>query len=650
MSRALPRSNTLLAWAGDLGSCAAWLAAVSWVDALRLGLPASPRAGLAEMAELAAKDGLRLLPPVLATAVIALVAARIRRSRSGEAVSAAPSARSIAGPVLLAWAAALTLLAASGFSIRVGWIAAAILTGTAAGILTARLRASRPARPRGAGALLAAGLLWAATGLLSPLLAAGAAGGPPASPRAGGAPSFILVVIDALRADRLGIYGHDRDTSPSLDRMARSGILFTGAVAPSSWTPPSMASLLTSSTVGQHGLVEKGQGLPEGADLLASRLAKAGYRTAAFTTNPWLKGAFGFDGGFATYLDIDRMGLERRLVGVRLKNWALERMRKIRVEPELVPEASEVTRRALDWLARNGDAPFFLYLHYMDVHSPYDAVEPYHGAFCSGHAFDVPDHLLEVQFRKGRHRDDAEVLEHVLELYDEEILATDAAIGRLVDGVARLGLDEATHVFVTSDHGEEFLDHGGVMHGQTLYEELIRVPLIVRPAKREALPPHVVGERVSTLDLYPTLLDIAGLPPRKEAAGASLVPLLRAGDVPEAPRLIASQLFRKGFASTALYLEGDKFIRRQRIARLEGASTGAAPGAEDVTLELYRLESDPRERINIAGIETAAAESFGRLASGYEALWGVPGAGEARSPETIDPETLEQLRALGYVD
>lgn len=637
---------------------------VAWIDALRLGLTATPRPGIVELAALASKDGRWLLPPVLATATIAALAAAIRRARSADREPGAPPSRGVAWPVLAGWAAGLAFLAGSGFSLRLGWPAGALLLGLASAFLAGRVRKSRSSAPHGWVSLLAAGLLWLPVLLLPGLSAAAPAGITP--PGAGAQPSFILVVIDALRADHLGIYGHARETSPNLDRLARSGVLFTRAVSPSSWTPPSMASLLTSSTVGQHGLVEKGQGLPPDADVIAARLARAGYRTAAFTTNPWLKRAFGFDRGFQSYLDIDRLGLERRLLGVGLKNWVLRRAGRIRVEPELVPEASEVTRRALDWLGRNGAAPFFLYLHYMDVHSPYDAVAPFHGALCSGHRLDLPDHLLEVQFRRGRFRGDQAVLEHVLELYDEEILATDAAIGRLTEGIARLGLEASTLLVVTADHGEEFLDHGGVMHGQTLYEEVVHVPLIVRPPGREASPHLVVPDRVSTLDLYPTLLELAGLPPRKEAAGHSLTRWLRAGETPPGPRVVGSQLFRNGFASTALYLDGDKFIRRMRIAESPKAGTspagkdgggagaveGAGPGGEDepVTFELYHLEADARERINAAGMESATVKAFAGLVESYEKLWGIPGAGAARGTEKLDPATLEQLRALGYID
>jgi arylsulfatase len=543
-----------------------------------------------------------------------------------------------------------------GWSQKAGWPAGAILAGLLAGRLAARML---PAPPRPGGraiaAVVAAALVWAPVWILPALERGGQ--GPVALPGPSAPPSVVLVLIDALRADRLGAYGHDRPTSPEMDRLAARGVRFAHVSAPSSWTPPSMASILTSLTVGRHGLVEKGQGLPPDLTRLPARLRDAGYRTAAFTTNPWLKPSFGFSDGFDEYFDLDRLGLARRLLGVQLKNWVLERAGRIRIPPELVPEAAEVTQRGLRWMSENGDRPFFLYLHYMDVHSPYDAVAPFHGRFCSGHETGVPDHILEADFRRGRYAGDEAVLDHVKELYDEEILATDASIGRLADGMREMGLDASTLLIITADHGEEFYEHGGVMHGRTLYQEVVEVPLIAVAPARAGLPPAIVEERVSTLDIFPTVLEMAGLPVPGGIAGLSLAG--RLGGAPGAAagadrRIVASQLFREGWAWTALFLDGDKFIRRRRIppGGPEGAPVGLAEGAgiPEQLLELYHLGADPREAINAAEIEAERTEKLALVVEDYERLWGTPGLKGHDASEEMDPETLRQLKALGYID
>jgi arylsulfatase len=644
-----------------------------------------------ETARLARRDLLELGPPVLIT--IALVwAASILRARRARGAAAGPSGvpgpgagriagspRLLAGAVLAGWAAGLSLLLAAGFSPKVGWVLGAILLGILAGAAATRLSSpGGPAAGRAAGgearvaafAGAATAILWSASWIVPAAAdgalpaAAPAAGGAPASVRApapgavapagldpGGAavgPGIVLIVIDALRADHLGAYGYARPTSPSLDALAAEGVLFQEAIAPAPWTLPAMASILTSSYTGQHGVAEKGDVLSRDLDDLASLLRGAGYVTAAFTTNPWLKRAFGFDDGFDPYYDLDRLGLERHLLGVRLRNMALRLMRRIRLDPELVPEAEDLTGRALRWLRGNSGRPFFLYLHYMDVHAPYDPVAPYHGRICRGHRFDEPDHLLESRFRSGRHAGDAAVLEHVVELYDEDILATDAAIGRLVSGMAAAGLLATTHLILTADHGEEFYDHGGTTHGRSLYQELIRVPLIVRPARAggrgaEGRPGagRVVPDRVSTLDVLPTVLDLAGAPRAARIEGISLAGLLGGGEAGPGPRPVGSHLFLDERAWSALLVGGEKLIRVR-----PKASDPAAPS----DVKLFRLDTDPAERADAAASDPALTSALLSALDGFEQVWGIPGLGGKRPGEPIDPETLRQLKALGYVN
>ncbi len=643
---------------------------LAWADALTVSAGESPRLTWPEFAALAGRSGVFLLPAVLAGVFLVWglgawrSAVRAKRGAAAPPPGGARALLQVVAPVAVFWIVFFGVMARVDYKDRWWW--KSVLWGLLAGWIARRLirlagrREDRPphgsaARYTAAGLVIVWGLMWLPQALLAgsearrPLEPI-----PPADPAQ--PPNVLLVIIDTLRADHLGAYGYARETSPAMDRLAASGFLFRDAVSPSSWTLPAVASILTSTYPGHHGADRLGAKLPREMDDLASRLRGAGYRTVSFNTNPWLRRGFGFDDGFEEYYDQSRLSLRRDLAGVRLKNLVLRSLGRVRDDPERLPQAAAVTARAERWLRRNGSEPFFLYLHYMDVHAPYLPVRPFRDAFCAGHRFDVPDHELEYRFRLRKTAGDAEVLEHMLERYDEEILATDRSIGRLVEVLEALGLRERTHLVLTSDHGEEFYDHGGTRHSRTLYEEVVRVPLIVVPAGWRGAQGRVVESRVSTLDIFPAILEMAGLDVPEGIAGVSLPRLAppegsaRAASLGEGypegiagaalPRPVGSQLYRREWSWTALYIGADKIIR--------GRPPADDPSAE-MKVELYRLDADPAERSDLAAEEPGRVEHLLSRLEHQESLWGVPIEMRRPSEETIDPETLEQLRALGYV-
>jgi arylsulfatase len=628
-------------WIAGLLLTAAAIGAAGWLDALRVANGAAPGVPWQERASLAALDGLWLLAAIVPTLLAVWGWDALRRSGSRDRARGSGAAPR----VLAGWSAAFGLLALGGFEPKFGWMAGAALAGILAGWIagrwTRRIGDAAPARLPALAILAAA--LWGSMGILAAIPTGGRPSSGPAAGAPGGRPNFLLIVIDALRADHLGAYGYARPTSPSIDRFAGGAVLFRNAVAPSAWTLPSMASILTSTYPGEHGTVERGDRLPGDLVKLAGRLRSSGYRTAAFTTNPWLKRTFAFDDGFDEYADLDRLSLARRLAGIRLKNLVLRRAHRIRLDPELVPLASEISGRAAAWLRGNGSEPFFLYLHYMDVHAPYNPIPKYHGRFCEGHHFDVPDFLLESRFRNGDYKGNAEVLDHVVELYDEDVAATDEAIGSLLDGVRAMGLDGRTTIVLTADHGEEFYEHGETTHGHDLYREVLHVPLIVAPAGDAPGTGKIVAERVSTLDLLPTLVAMAGIDAPPKIEGISLVPLLARGAAEwgGAARPIGSQLVENGRSWAALYLGDDKMVR------LRPAPDD--PSARTVT-KLFHLAGDEAERSDAAASEPALASKLASDLDALERVWGIAGRGAKRPGERVDPETLRQLKALGYIN
>src|SRR6202035_2818734 len=383
---------------------------------------------------------------------------------------------------------------------------AAQKTSIRAGVGCRRFRVCMPFRAH----VLAAAILFASCSPSEP----GVAPGP--------ARNLIVICIDTLRADHVSAYGYSRQTTPFVDTLASNGTLFANAYAHSNWTVPATASLLTSLYPSEHGagIAGKvrllGENTPllqirEGVETLAGRLRREGFRTGLFSANPYLFGRFeeGFDAAL-----VDR------------KN------------------AAELTTAALRWLDHRGNDRFFLYLQYMDLHHPVEPPPPFFNFFpVAEGGRRGPEHS---GWSFGRIKDQHELDDplfrqfpaHRLALYDGALRFVDAEARRLYRELEKIGEARQTVVVITSDHGEEFWDHAlaehatakdprgywGVGHGHTMYEELLRVPLILRGP---GIAPRRVACPVRHVDVLPTLLDLLGLPRPTGIRGRRLAPLPR---------------------------------------------------------------------------------------------------------------------------
>ena len=302
-------------------------------------------------------------------------------------------------------------------------------------------------------------------------------------------PSILIVVVDALRPDRLGCYGNARPTSPRLDALAARGLRFTRAYSATSWTKPAIPSLFTSLYPSQHGVLEgnahaRGGGLesdvlPEEAFTLAEALRDRGYRTGAFVHNAHLRPEFGLAQGFDTY-------------------------------EQVAEQAPALVGRLVDWVGADDTRPFFAYLHVLDVHWPYEPDAERLRALGAEPGTAEADRALREAVNQGlRTLAPAEVERLALE-YDAEIRGVDAALGALFDRLAGRGVWRNLALVVTADHGEAFLEHGYLGHGRDLFEESVRVPLILR-LPGDAHGGTVAERRVSVLDVMPTVLELAGM-------------------------------------------------------------------------------------------------------------------------------------------
>ena len=433
-------------------------------------------------------------------------------------------------------------------------------------------------------------------------------------------PNVLIVVIDALRPDHLGCYGYARPTSPSLDALARRGVLFADAVSPSTYTRAAVPSIFTSIHPAAHGVFSQGKQVEVLSDeyaTLAETLKARGYRTAAFMPNPSLHRTFNFGQGFDLYDDDF----------------------PIRKGPphEVYETARKINERALRWLRGDPEKPFFAYLHYRDVHGPYVPPPPYDRMFPSSGA---GRQLTKAEYRAQpldiRHPRRYRDLGSYINQYDGGIRYTDDRIEELLDTLKKEGFLDDTVLFITADHGESFLEHGKWTHGTDVYEEQTRVPLLlVLPEDRHA--GRRIEAPVQTVDIYPTVLSLLGAEIPAELQGRSLFDAIEGKADPHRPVFSEARVPRNkrpaGWGQmVAVRADGWKLIYNRTKRRAE----------------LYHLAVDPAEKNDLIAREPDQARKLVRLLRSFDqenakrSHW-------RKGQEGLPEDVVEELRSLGYV-
>jgi arylsulfatase A-like enzyme len=426
-------------------------------------------------------------------------------------------------------------------------------------------------------------------------------------------PNVIVYLVDTLRADHLGVYGYDRPTSPTIDRLAASGVVFENAYVQDTRTLGSIPSLLASLYPSSHGILRFGQKLAGDAVTLAEVFSAEGYRTASFITNVNAGKLPGLDRGFGHFHDAIRSANPLPLVGTRYFDRDAHRS---------FPEEAFFA-----WLDEASDAPFFAYVHTAEPHRPYNPPPPYDTLFDPGYEGEVTGHF-DGPRGFGRAVEPADVA-HVRALYDGEIAFADAAVGKLLAGLESRGLAENTLVVVTADHGEELRDRGGWNHGHSVYNELLRVPLVM------AGPGIRAGTRIEApvqlVDVAPTVLGRANLSSPPSFEGDDLSGLLDgSGEAAFSDRAVFAMSTQPP-TQFAVIQGGWKAI----------IGTRGAP-------ELYDLTNDPGETRNLAETHTEKLqELLDRLREKLASRKQAPRAG-SEQPLSSDDES--RLRALGYIE
>ncbi len=406
--------------------------------------------------------------------------------------------------------------------------------------------------------------------------------------------NVIVILIDTLRADHLPCYGYERNTAPNICGLAEEGFLFKNMYANSPSTKTSIASLFTSMLPSQHKSIFNKDVLNDEVITMAEILAEHGYKTHAVNANPVIKTQFNYDQGFATWND------------------RLARAVKM----------NRVIFKALD----SYEQPFFLYLHYMDPHSPYKSPGRYSKFFNEDYDGIVTGLApYEVSYFENR----PDELEQLRAFYDNDIRYVDHSIGRLFERLKETGLYEDSVIILLSDHGEMFLEHGQFEHSNGVYTELIDVPLIIRAPNQEKM---VIETPVQTVDILPTLLAMLAIDVDLLFMGRSIFPLIGSDET----RPIISEQLRKQWGirvpETALIMEDYKLIKQ--LATNDHA--------------LFNMRVDPMERENVIDSAPSALELIDKMNSVLQANAAMYEGIEVKET-TLDEETIQQLKALGYI-
>ena len=416
----------------------------------------------------------------------------------------------------------------------------------------------------------------------------------------------VVVDVDTLRADALSCYGNPRPTSPHFDAFAATGTRFAWAFSQAPYTLPSQASIVTGLYPESHGVLDRGQRLAGRAVTLAERFRAAGWRTAAFVDGGYVSEHYGFDQGFETF------------AGFRSRGVA----------------ASE--RPISDWLAEARGEDRFLFIHTYDPHTPYAPPEPFRSRFAAyveapTPGFEPTTHVLEKirasQWEGPPRQLAPRDLAYARALYDGDVAFVDSWFGRLLARLDELGLSERAVIAVISDHGEEFQEHGSVLH-EKLYATVTRVPWLIRaPGGAKGL---VVEETVETIDLAPTLLELAGLPVPAGLDGRSLAAAVRGEGAPTP---------RPAIGHSPLW--GEQQMLVDEIHHLI-VTVGSGQ------VELYRVREDPAESRELSAVEADTAARLRRELDERR-------AGIRRRPGLVEPvgelpvDADASLRALGYL-
>ncbi|MGB9004086.1 MAG: sulfatase [Candidatus Aminicenantales bacterium] len=469
--------------------------------------------------------------------------------------------------------------------------------------------------------------------------------------------NILMIVLDATRPDHLGCYGYHRDTSPRIDRVASKGILFTKAFAHASRTYMSVPSLFTSTYPSTHGVIDGLSVLPKDCLTLPAFFHSVGYSTALFSTNPHVSTVYGYGPGvdelYEPVQNILKKTFFYKLISLFISKSAFNKTlfsftsklldkscTFFRLQQGLLrTEPDQVTSKIISWISQHQSHPFFLYVHYEGGHAPYRSPLSYQKYFSpdyQGRQVDDPNLLTDQERRKLTSQE----LEHMIALYDSKIKYHDDQLDRLFKFLEMTGLDKKTIVVLTADHGEELGEHGHFLHA-SLYNDNIQVPLILYNPR--LFPSHrVIGELFGQVDLFPTLISLAGIKEKPRFSykieGMDFSPyLLNMGDRP-----------RREYIFSEVNIEDRQYrVKIHRSIRTRDYQAIQVQVGLNIERLLFDLNADPQENKNIAVENPEVGRKL------FETMESVYKLSLKKSFSTkkayLDEATKERLRSLGYI-
>ena len=473
--------------------------------------------------------------------------------------------------------------------------------------------------------------------------------------------NVLVYVVDCLRADRCSSYGHDRETTPTIDALAADGVRYDRCYAPATWTRPASVSLLTGTYPPTHGVRHREDAFRTDLDRMPELLRRAGLRTVGVSAMGNVSSALGYDAGFDEFVDLYR----EESIAQRRAHVSTNHQRLLHEDAEAValPRAEDVAEHLLPRI--EGDESFFGFCWCIDPHMPLDPPERHR--FYLDPGYDGP---IDGSFDSLPGEFSPADLQRLRDLYDAEVRYADEQLGEVVEALEASGRYEDTAVVVLGDHGEAWNEHGLVFHGNRPHEEVLRVPLVIKPpGGREA--PEVVTELASLVDVLPTVLDLVGADDRAEDADGRVLPPF---GPPEPDRAVfADTQLRDVEAGHVAVREGCwKYVRTEtpppwyvarRLVetreRLPHATYAAVTLRDSVrgTLAggteewLFDLEADPGERRNLIAERPDVADRLReRVEEWQRGRAGATDDASDRGDADVDPETREQLQRLGYAE
>jgi len=437
-------------------------------------------------------------------------------------------------------------------------------------------------------------------------------------------PNIVLIVVDALRARNLGLYGYHKDTSPNINEIARNGVIFENAFSCSNCTDPSFTSIMTGKHPISHGIIHHGvvprdevkEYYSRGNKNLAEILKLNGYTTMALSwLERWHKKGFDY---YEYYGGVETTTLKRTVKNVLNKlpttiRRSISDILMSIVYKANILDAKNITNHAMKLIKKNVDRqPFFLLIHYMDTHLPYNPGNKKEDDFFEETANnerikDVLKRIKNPRWRKFLKKSlgNVKTTDEVIAKYDAAIAYVDENIGRLVEFIEKQGIKEDTIIVLTADHGESLTEHGVYFSHHCLYDETIHVPLVIQYAN---LPSRRISNLVQHVDILPTILDLLNIKINVETDGKSLIPLIEGNSEEDRLAIFAEEA--GGYRKRAIRTNRWKYIQDVEGEPISGFESAKAPKRREIckycgfkhmeAISLYDLNKDPKEYFNIA--------------------------------------------------